>query len=165
MTRAILVVVLCWMTWSWTASADPISLAIERDNLLPLVDPTPSVVARPRIDAVMTEQSSGHDRAWRALDITTLALSNAMLVADAAYTHRAAARGWASAREVGMPAAQIMGTTPSTAAVTTYFASAIAINTALWLVLPPRWRSILPGVIIGAQADALAYNYGLCHDC
>lgn len=102
---------------------------------------------------------------WNRVDVTTMITSNAMLAADAVYTTTVAGDRWPNRdEEVGM-ARVVLGRTPSPAAVDLYFFSAIAINTVLWAVLPPRWRSVIPGLLIGAQAEALAIDYGGCFRC
>lgn len=105
-------------------------------------------------------------RSAKVMDVSTMVASNVMLAADATYTVRVARDRWSGGRhEIGMPALQIMGPTPSASAVGAYFVGAIAVNTALWIALPPKWRSIIPGMIIGAQADALAWDYAGCRWC
>jgi hypothetical protein len=96
--------------------------------------------------------------AWRVADGTSLALSTAALVADAAQTRSAAADGWAGRTETGWPAAPVMGGTPGVHTVELYFATAIALNAAVWVLLPARWRSVIPGVVIGAQAPVVIGN-------
>lgn len=104
--------------------------------------------------------------AWRRTDIATLLVSDAMLSADAIYTTTAAGEHWSGGREEGgMLARAVMGPTPGPGVVNAYFFGAVVLNTALWAVLPPRWRSLVPGVAIGVQANALAWNYAGCRWC
>ena len=102
---------------------------------------------------------------WKHTDQVTLIVSNATIVADAIGTGYSAYREWPGREEIGMPTRQIVGATPSAPAVGVYFAGAIVLNTALWYMLPRGWRSVVPGMIIGAQSDALARNYASCGWC
>ena len=90
----------------------------------------------------------------RYVDRSALALSTAALLVDAAQTRSAAAAGWQGFAEDNA----IMGATPSTRTVELYFGTAILINAALWVALPSRWRSVIPGLVIGAQAPTITGN-------
>lgn len=155
--------------WTGVASADSrvsldprIALAVERDNLMPLVDPEPSVVVqpRPRIDMVAMAEHR-HDRLWQTIDVATLAMSTAALACDWGQTHSAAAEGWRDRHE-GNP---VMGLTPTTARVNAYFAGVAAINIGLWLVMPKRYKSIVPVALAAAEVMQVRSNLnsiGLC---
>ena len=150
--RAVLGMVAVAMLATSTAQADT---RYELDNLLPLVDPPASVVVQPkadhRIDMLATASERSHDRLWRAIDLTALAVSTAALACDWGQTHAAAADHWAMMYEKN----PVLGQAPSTSTVNAYFAVAVVANTALWLLLPDRYKSIVPGVVIGVQAKAI----------
>lgn len=159
MKRAMVVLVMLMM--AGTASADPISLAIERDNLLPLVDRSESVVVQPRERAAV---DPGHARLWRTIDTTVLVASTAALAIDWRQTRNAAVERWSGGRwEGGYPAQMTLGAHPSTHSVDGYFALAAATNIALWTILPARWRSVIPGIVIGAEVSTIAGNLSTTH--
>jgi hypothetical protein len=93
--------------------------------------------------------------AWRVADGASLALSTAGLAADAVQTCSAALDGWSLGRRELNP---IYAGNPSCGEVTLYHASVALFNAGLWLALPPRWRSIIPGFIIGVQAQSVVHN-------
>lgn len=170
MRRAIVVLV---MLWTATASADPkfsldprIAFAVERDNLLqPSDEMAPSVVVTraSSVDAIAAA-SRGHDRLWRGVDIATLALSTVSLAVDWRQTRGAAVERWSGGAraEIGI-ATMFIGSQPSPGSVDRYFAVAALANIALWAVLPPRWRSVIPGAVIGIEATAIAGNLPRTH--
>jgi len=89
---------------------------------------------------------------------STLAASTAALACDWVQTRSAAERGWHIGELPQHEANPLLGSAPSTRVVDTYFVSAIAVNAALWLALPRRWKSVLPGVIIGSEAVTIVGN-------
>lgn len=165
MKRAILVLAMLTMA-TGTAMADRrisldprVALAVERDNLMPMTDEpasaTASVIVQPRIDVATTP--AGHPRLWRAIDTTMLIASTAALAIDWRQTRGAADAHWNDRAEVGI-ASMALGRTPSSRGVDCYFAAAALANVALWAVLPPRWRSVVPGVVLGVEARTIAVN-------
>lgn len=99
---------------------------------------------------------------WRTVDRATLIASTAILACDWGQTRSAAAEGWTGRREGNV----LMGERPSTSTVDAYFAATAVLNTAVWVVLPAKWRSVIPGVVIGAQVRTVAGNFattrGVC---
>jgi hypothetical protein len=91
---------------------------------------------------------------WRRVDRATLVASTLSLPCDWGQTRGAAGAGWERSHERN----PIMGGRPSTLTVDAYFAGAVAVNALAWAVLPARWRSLIPGVVIGSQAYAVALN-------
>lgn len=163
MKRAIVVLV---MTWAGVASADRrIALAVERDNLLPLDDaPVSVVVQQPSaLDRKVTAEPD-HARLWLAIDTTVLVASTAALAIDWRQTRNAAVERWSGGRwEGGYPAQMTLGAHPSTHSVDGYFALAAATNIAFWTILPARWRSVIPGIVIGAEASTIVGNLSTTH--
>jgi len=90
----------------------------------------------------------------RSFDRSTLITSTAMLAWDWSQTRGMAERGWAGMEEDN----PILGPTPDTRGVDAYFASTIAINFVLWMVLPPRWRSVIPVAVTAVQARTVMDN-------
>lgn len=137
---------------------DPrIALAVERDNLMPPDEPV-SVVVQPRSDIDRATAPADHARLWRAIDTTALVVSTVSLAVDWQMTHAAAAQGWRGGYGNRREANPIMGPHPTTGMVNTYFLSTIVMNAALWYVLPPRYRSVIPAAVIGVQANTIAGN-------
>lgn len=162
MKRAILVVAMIGAATRAASADHRISLdprivaIVESDNLMPLDDAPASVVVQPRAELVRAPEA-GHPRLWRAIDATLLVASTAALAIDWRQTRGAAARHWEDRAEVGI-AAMAIGSTPSTRGVDCYFATAALVNVALWATLPPRWRSVIPGVVLGIEARTIAVN-------
>lgn len=77
-----------------------------------------------------------------------LVASTAALACDWNKTYRAANNGWRNGIRERNP---MLGTTPSTTAVSAYFASTIVINAAIWIAIPPKWRSALPLAVMASQ--------------
>lgn len=96
--------------------------------------------------------------ALQVVNATTLAASTTLLVMDGRQTISAARANWQDQYEGGMPARVVMGSRPTTRIVTAYFASMIAVNAVVWKFLPPRWRSVLPGIVIAAQTATVMSN-------
>lgn len=157
MTRALgILVVLVATATAGAASADRrisldprIAVAVAADNLMqPNDDGAPMVVAA---------APNAHAGLWRAIDITMLIASTAALAIDWRQTRSAAMEHWTGRAEVGI-AAMTLGGTPSPHGVDCYFATAAAVNVALWAALPPRWRSAIPGIVLGVEARTIAVN-------
>lgn len=91
--------------------------------------------------------TAGRDRA-------TLALSTALLAADWNQTRSQAEVGWSSTREAN----PLLGTAPDVHAVDSYFAIAALANVALWIALPPRWRSAIPVGVMAIEARIAIVN-------
>lgn len=144
-------------------SLDPrVALVVDRDRLMPLDEPTP-VVVQPRLD-VARSPAAGHPRLWRAIDTTFLVASTATLAIDWRQTRGAAMERWSDGRwEGGYPAHGVIGLHPSARSVDCYFAVAAAMNVALWIALPARWRSVIPGFVVGAEAWTIAGNLSTTH--
>ncbi len=100
---------------------------------------------------------SGARRALPVVNATALAVSTGSLLWDAHQTRKAAQEQWRG-REEGGGAGMVIGSRPSVLAVDLYFAVAIAANTAAWWFIPERWRTVIPGVIIGVQAVTITGN-------
>jgi hypothetical protein len=136
------------------ASLDPrIALAVERDNLMP---PTDASVVAPVV--------APGARLWQTVDVVTLVLSTAALTVDWRQTRDAAREGWSGGRwEGGYPAQMAIGAHPSTRTVDGYFALTAAANVALWAVLPPRWRSVVPGFVLSVEVVTVGGNLSTTH--
>lgn len=85
---------------------------------------------------------------------TTLATSTALLVCDGMDTVHAAGTGWMDGHE-GNP---IMGSHPSVTVVGAYFLGVIATNTALWEIIPDRYRWIIPSMVSAVQVNTIVGN-------
>lgn len=144
-------------------NADP-HLRLDDDDLLPLVDPPLAMQPKSdhRIDMLAAATEARHDRLWQAIDVTALALSTAALVIDWRQTHGAAADNWRTTQEVGV-ASMAVGSSPSTRVVDGYFAATIAVNAALWALLPRRWRSAIPLAVIGIETSTIVSNLPRTH--
>lgn len=88
----------------------------------------------------------------------TLVASSALVACDWNQTRHAAARGWHIGELPQWEANPLLGRAPSTGAVDAYFAGTIAVNAAVWYFVPARWRSVLPGFVIGAESATVLDN-------
>jgi hypothetical protein len=104
-------------------------------------------------------------RTIRALNVTTLVASTAMLAMDACQTHSAAAEGWSDGRSEGGNSRVIMGSHPGEGTVVAYFAGVAIANVAVWYLMPERWRSVVPGAIIGIQVPVVIGNMSSTSGC
>lgn len=107
----------------------------------------------------------GHQtpRWLQVVDVSTLALSTALLAWDACQTGSLAANEWRDFRggprfESGL-ASHVIGFHPTPTAVYGYFASAVALNTLAWWLLPDGWRSAAPLAVIVGQAVVIRRNF------
>jgi hypothetical protein len=91
---------------------------------------------------------------FKNLNRATLAASTASLACDWGQTRSAASNHWKGRYEAN----PIMGTNPGTRTVDTYFASTVVLNAAIWYFIPEKLKSIIPGVVIGFQANTIAGN-------
>jgi hypothetical protein len=91
---------------------------------------------------------------FKNLNRATLAASTASLACDWGQTRSAASNHWKGRYEAN----PIMGMNPSTGTVDVYFASTIAINAAIWYLMPEKLKSLLPVGVIGVQANTIAGN-------
>lgn len=161
----IAIMVMVVMAVASRTNADP-RLRLDDDDLLPLVDPPAPLAMQPksdhRIDMLAAAPEPRHDRLWQAIDIATLAVSTAALVIDWRQTHSAAADNWRTTQEVGV-ASMAVGSSPSTRAVDGYFVATIAVNAALWALLPRRWRSAIPAAVIGIETSTIVSNLPRTH--
>lgn len=88
-------------------------------------------------------------------DKATLVTSTATLAWDWSQTRGAAEQGFSGARHENNP---IMGSHPSPGQVDVYFVSTVLINTALWLMLPKSWRSVIPASVTLVQTRQVYMN-------
>lgn len=88
-----------------------------------------------------------------------LFVSTASLACDWAQTRSAVADGWNEQNP-------IMGSHPSAGEINLYFATAAAINAAIWLVTPERYRVVPSAIVSASQAKSIAlnasYGAGVC---
>ena len=86
----------------------------------------------------------------------TLIASTAMLAVDWGQTREMTGRGWTEQNP-------LMGEHPPGHVVDMYFMSMAALNAIVYLVMPDRWKSVLPAGVIGMQAVAIDRNmsYGV----
>jgi len=87
----------------------------------------------------------------------SLVASSVALVCDWGQTRHMAASGWGTHMETN----PLLGTKPTVGIVDGYFAATVLINSALWVALPERWRSIIPVAVIGVQAPVIHGNQAL----
>jgi hypothetical protein len=88
----------------------------------------------------------------RTVNRATLAASTAALACDWSQTRAHAAAGWPDTHETN----PIMGERPHPLSVDAYFATSVALNVAVWLAMPERWRSAAPTALLAVQGDAIA---------
>ncbi len=87
---------------------------------------------------------------------TVLATSTLTIACDWGQTRSYASRGWAGGYTEANP---ILGETPSAGQVDLYFASAIAINAALYFVLPKSIRAVVPTGVTVRQSVSVYNNH------
>lgn len=95
-------------------------------------------------------------------DHATMVASTATLACDWAQTHGQANDGWSEYYEKN----PVLGDSPSASSIDTYFAAVAVFNIGVWLVLPPKWRSIIPTLITVAETRTIFRNIpntGVCH--
>jgi hypothetical protein len=170
--RMIPVLVLLMLSPPAAASADSrISLAIERDNLLPVVDRPESIVQSSSHDAdrATIGPRPGRFDPWPAIDAAMLVASSVALAADWHSTRCFARRGWVTPDgwlfEERNP---IMRGRPSERTVDLYFATSAAVNVLAWYLTPRRWRIALPLAVSAVSIDRAVHNAMLDHgrgDC
>lgn len=103
-------------------------------------------------------------RVWWMIDMMMLAISTASLTLDWRQTSNAADERWSGGRkESGYITNITIGSHPSTHAVDYYFVATAVVNTALWSVLPKRWRSVIPGLVIGVEIPTIIGNLKTTH--
>lgn len=92
----------------------------------------------------------------------TLIASTAALACDWAQTRSSASTGWMRTADGGEWVLRennpILGPHPSTQAVDVYFASAAVVNLALWIILPVRYKSIMPLSLVAVESSAISGN-------
>lgn len=87
--------------------------------------------------------------------------STAALACDWAQTRRMAASGWPGTYEDN----PVLGMRPGVSRVEMYFASVAIANIALYLLLPERYRAVVPTAVTAAQVHSVAQNVehsGMC---
>lgn len=92
---------------------------------------------------------------------TALGVSSAALACDWSQTRAHASDGWMNHYEDNA----ILGTTPSPRAVDAYFAGALVAHALAWYLVPERYRSLIPTLVLGVQLAPIAENVrmsGLC---
>src|SRR5690349_5322935 len=112
--------------------------------------------------AMICSCSAALDRAREStvLDRVMLGASSATIVLDGLQTHSAAAIAWGGGRyEYGTLLSGMAGSSPTVRETEAYFASTIAVNAVLWLLLPKHWRSAYAGAVAGVQARTIANNW------
>jgi hypothetical protein len=96
-----------------------------------------------------------------------LATSTVVLVCDWHETRQLADRRWRVGRRTWEEQNPVLGPTPGTAAVDRYFLVVAALNIALWLVLPRRWKLIVPLLLLAWEVRTVLVNVGqglgVCH--
>ena len=98
---------------------------------------------------------TGCTNAW--VNRGALIASTAALACDWGQTRGQAARGWGDRMEQN----PMLGAEPTTAAVDTYFVSALALNAMIWYLAPARASAVIPAAVVAVQADAIAGNVGM----
>jgi hypothetical protein len=93
----------------------------------------------------------------------TLATSTAVIVCDWGQTRNMAMQNWDGGNFTEMN--PLLGPAPSTGNVDAYFAASAALNVAVWLLMPERYRSVVPAGVIVMQTKTIVGNTpntGLC---
>lgn len=85
---------------------------------------------------------------------TTLVVSTMAIAVDYAQTREMVSRGWEEQNPM-------LGSRPNEAAIACYFFSAAALNAMAWLLVPDRWKSVIPLGVIGTQAVTIHGNSAL----
>ena len=91
-----------------------------------------------------------------------LVASTASIACDWGQTFHAASRGWGEYEEAN----PVMGRTPSTTRVATYFIGALVINAAVWYLLPNKLKPVFSVAVTGFQSRVIYNNsqndQGIC---
>lgn len=95
----------------------------------------------------------------------TLVASTAALVVDWRYTRGNAQREWHCGGRQFYESNPVMGWRPSTGAVDLYFAAAAALNTAVWVLMPSRYKSAVPVGVLALQAGPIMGNLAIEERC
>jgi len=91
----------------------------------------------------------------RNVNRATLVASTVSLACDWGQTRAVASTGWEHRYEDN----PMLGSTPTTAQVDTYFLAAAITNAFVWLVMPAKLRSVVPAGVVVVQADSIANNH------
>lgn len=125
----------------------PVQAGVPSNDLMPLPSSEPA-------SSITSHPVSRADRVLDIINITALVVSNASLACDGAQTLSMAWSGWGIHHEDN----PVLGFRPGPVWVATYFTSTIALNTAIWLLLPKRYRSILPVAVLPVQLTEIRWN-------
>lgn len=93
----------------------------------------------------------------------TLVASTAALVLDWKQTRTWAEHDWVLPGATGPSwtsdeSNPLLGGHPRSGAVDMYFTFAVVTNIAIWLVMPDKYKSVIPAALLGAEAPAIAGN-------
>lgn len=89
---------------------------------------------------------------------STLAVSTAVTLCDWNQTRHAAARQWHVGELPQWENNPILGRSPTVSAVNVYFTSSLIVNAVAWYLMPARWKSVIPGFLIGAESATVIGN-------
>jgi hypothetical protein len=96
-----------------------------------------------------------HDHANRVGEVLTLAT----MACDFGSTEQAALDRWSGGRqEGGVPAAAVMGATPSPATVAAYFAVSTALLIAVARMAPKNWRPLVYATVVAVELHVIYGN-------
>jgi hypothetical protein len=97
-----------------------------------------------------------------------LIASTAVLACDWVQTRKMANAGWGlTDMESGHQREQnpLMGPAPTALTVDGYFAVTAGLNALIWLVVPARFKSLVPVAVMGFEQDTIRHNVpntGMC---
>jgi hypothetical protein len=99
------------------------------------------------------------------INATSLAASTAGLICDGLQTYSAASQGWKTAGMGGPSEANpILGSRPSTTAVTMYMGTAVLTNIVMWAVMPKKLKSVIAIPVFAAEAESVTINAVVSHN-
>ena len=90
----------------------------------------------------------------RNVNRASLVASTTSLACDWGQTRAAASAGWQGTEEAN----PMLGPTPTTTQVDTYFAVTAIVNAAIYVAMPERYRWILPSAVTAVQVDTIRGN-------
>jgi hypothetical protein len=99
---------------------------------------------------------------WKAADRATFGAALAVTTCDWGATRSAAVGGW---RDDNVESNPVIGPKPDRATVDGYFATVAAAEIMAWLVTPPRYRTLVFGVVTALELGSAVNNRGTIGLC
>lgn len=121
---------------------------------------SPTMIAMQRVVVLVIVTSAlaaCSARQQRVANAIGLATSTTALGCDWAFTRSHAVDGWRRWREAN----PVLGDQPSARRVDLYFATTAALQAGAWRLLPPRWRIVVPAIVLAFSARPIARQMGL----